>query len=249
MSSIPSLLGVSQKDFDLFITLSKSGPLPASNLAIRTGINRTTLFSALKRLQKKGLVYHIPKKSVTFFAAVDLENLISVAKERLRQEEEHVWQMSQFVAQLKKEQKHDSPVPQSAFFEGEEGIIALFKKMLIPNTSQEVFLTLEKIPPRILTYLKKGFTEEKKQKNVFSRVLIPESQRAKEYKSLDRKGNRETRFVPPHTAFETEIIISGSTLAMIDYRQHGMGVFIESTTLSTTLRATFELLWQNKVQK
>lgn len=243
LSSVPDLLGISAKDFELFRTLLKTGSLPASGIALKMGINRTTIFSALTRLQKKGLVYSVPKKGTTFFAAVDPENLVTTAKRRLQEEEENLWKMSEFVKVLLAERSALVAPPHTAFFEGEDGIIALFRKMLSISPAQEVFLTLEKIPPKILDYLKKDFLLEKKRKKVFSRILIPKSPRAEKYQHSDANGNRETRFVPEKTAFETEIILADSSIAMIDYRDNGMGVFIESAPLANTLRASFELLW------
>ncbi len=219
------------------------GALPASSIASRLGINRTTVFSSLKRLQEKDLIYAIPKKGGTFFAVFDSQQLEHNAKTKLKAEEQRCTQMIEMVKNLEQEKVSGGVLPKVAFFEGENGIISLFRKTLVPNTTQQAFLTLEKISPQILHFLQTEFIEEKKAKHVFSKVLIPKTQRTMHYQTLDTESNRETRFVPSSSMFETEIIIGQDSLALIDFREGGLGVFIESRPLTNTLRSVFQLLW------
>jgi hypothetical protein len=220
------------------------GALPASSIASRLGFNRTTVFSSVKRLQEKDLVYALPKKGGTFFSVFDAHQLEHNAKTKLKAEEQRYAQMIEMVKNLEAEKISGGVLPKVAFFEGENGIISLFRKTLIPNTTQKAFLTLEKISPKILHFLQTEFIEEKKKKHVFSQVLIPKTQRTIHYQTLDVESNRETRFVPKSAMFETEIIIGQNSLALIDFREGGLGVYIESTPLSHTLQSVFQLLWE-----
>lgn len=249
MFSLPDLLGINETDFQIFRFLITMGALPASSLATRLNINRTTIFSSLKRLQEKNLIYAIPKKGGTFFAVYDSHQLENNAKTQLKEQEHQYIQMIEMVKQLEEQKVSGGMLPKVAFFEGENGIISLFRKMLVPNTTQQAFLTLEKIPSKILNFLHSDFIEEKKEKNVFSQVLIPQSERSEHYQRLDTNANRETRFVPPQTKFETEIIIGASSLALIDFKEGGIGVYIESGPLCATMKAAFELLWNNTLPR
>ena len=231
-------------DFTVLQYLNKMGAMPVSSIAKRADINRTTVFSAIKRLKQKGLIYEVPKKGMSFFMVVDKENIKQQASQKLQAEKIKYQEILEFAEQLDQEKNILNIAPKVAFFEGESGIITLFQKTLTKNAHQSVFLTLDRIPEKTLHFLKNDFIEEKKKKKVFSKVLIPQSDRAKTYSSLDTKDNRETRFVPSDTLFETEIIISGNSVALIDFKEGGIGVLIESKSLSHTLQSIFDLVWK-----
>lgn len=235
---------LNKTDFTVLQYLNKVGAMPVSSLANRIEINRTTIFSSIKRLKEKGLVYEIPKKGISFFAIVDRENIEQQAAQKLEKEKVKYQKILEFAETLHTEKNTLSIAPKLAFFEGEKGIINLFQKMLTKDAQQSVFLTLDRIPEMTLKFLKTTFIENKKKKNVFSKVLIPYSKRAQMYSSLDKKDNRETRFVPEDSLFETEIIISGNFVALIDFKEGGIGVLIESTNLSTTLQSIFNIVWK-----
>jgi len=220
------------------------GALPASSIASRLGINRTTIFSSLKRLQEKDLVYALPKKGGTFFAVFDANQLEHNTKTKLKAQEQEYSQMIDMVKNLEQEKISGGILPKVTFFEGENGIISLFRKTLVPHSTQEAFLTLEKIPKKILQFLHSEFIEEKKSKHVFSKVLIPKNERSMHYQTLDKQSNRDTRFVQPSFHFETEIIIGSTFLALIDFKEGGLGVYIESVPLANTMKSIFHLCWE-----
>lgn len=240
---IAAVFGISERDFQIYRLLNAYGAMPASTLATRLKMNRTTVFSALKRLAEKGLVYANPKKSGTLFAAVEPEQILRQRQDDLRREEALIAKLAEATAKLSQEKGLSRNKPSVAFFEGEEGVISLFESTLALSKKQEAFLTLEKIPPRILHYLQGDFIAAKKKQGVFSRVLIPEGERAHKYRALDQAGNRETRLVKAEAPFETEIIIAGTHVALVDFESPCIGVLIESPRIAATMHAVFALVW------
>lgn len=243
--NIAQTLGISERDFGIFRLLNAYGEMPASTVATRLKMNRTTVFSALRRLIEKGLVCEIPKKSVTWFAATEAEQILRRGKEHLEAEAERVAKLQELVSLLHQEQGLQSSRPRVSFYEGEEGIISLFAHSLQLAKKQCAFLTLEQIPPKILHYLQTGYITEKIAQKVTSRVLLPESARARKYARLDSEGNRTTRLVPTKTIFETEFVITDEQVALIDFASPGIGVLIESPQIARTMQSIFELVWQH----
>lgn len=245
MKSQNNPLGIAQKDYEIFTLLNELGALPASTVATRLHINRTTAFSALKRLIEKGLVFEVPSSPATLFAAIEPQQIIDKAERDIARQTRELSVLSLFAKELIRKRGRGAAIPQLSFYEGEEGIISLFEKTLSLGKEQCAFLTLEKIPAKILKYLTHDYITQKKKKQVFSRVLVPQSARAKKYAALDESGNRETRFVPKDSPFETEILISGNTIVLFDFRGP-IGVCIESEALANTLKTVFELVWEEK---
>jgi sugar-specific transcriptional regulator TrmB len=242
-----SLLGLTDRDYQIFCLLNAYGAMPASTVATRLQMNRTTVFSAMRRLIDKGLVFEIPKKGGSYFSAVEPNDLLRKGQQRVDDEEKRFSLLKTLSKQLEAEKGKAGNRPAVSFFEGENGIIALFQKTLTLGKQQEAFLTLDKIPKAILKYLVDDYIAEKRKQKVQSRVLIPDCPRARKYKTLDFEGNRETKFVPKGTAFETELVCCGDALALIDF-DGPIGVLIESKTIAATFRSTFELVWGMSVE-
>ena len=236
-------LGISPKEYHIFTLLNEHGALSASAIASQLHINRTTVFSILKRLIEKGLVFEVPASPATLFSAVSPEQILQRAERNIRRQMQEMDILSIFVKELMKKRGKGATLPQVSFYQGEEGVISLFEKTLSLGKRQCAFLTLEKIPKKILHYLTHEYIERKKKKNVISRVLLPQSPRAEKYAALDEKGNRHTRFVPPQSAFETEILITQNSIALFDFRGP-IGVHIRSDGLANTLRSIFDLVWE-----
>jgi sugar-specific transcriptional regulator TrmB len=194
MKNLSSILGIPERDLVIFRLLNSLGAMPASSVASRLGMNRTTAFSALRRLGERGLVFEIPKKSGNYFSAVEPDRLLREAEKKVLEEKKKFSMLTEFAKELETERNQDSARPAVSFYEGENGIISLFQKTLLLGSEQSAFLTLEKFPNKVKEYLMKDYIAQKKKRGVQSRVLIPESSRAKKYRSLDFEGNRETRF-------------------------------------------------------
>lgn len=243
MKSQNNPLGIAQKDYEIFTLLNELGALPASAVATRLHINRTTAFSALKRLIEKGLVFEIPSSPATLFSAIEPQQIIDRVKRDIARQTRELSVLSLFAKELIRKRGQGAAIPQLSFYKGEEGVISLFEKTLSLGKEQCAFLTLEKIPKKILQYLTHDYISQKKKKKVYSRVLLPESDRAKKYATLDSNGNRETRFIPKNSVFETEILLCEKSIALFDFRGP-IGVYIESEPLTKTLKTIFELLWK-----
>lgn len=243
MKNLSSILGIPDRDLIIFRLLNSLGAMPASSVASRLSMNRTTTFSALRRLVERGLVFEIPKKSGNYFSAVEPDRFLREAEKKVQEEKRRFGLLTEFAKELEQERGREGARPAVSFFEGENGIISLFQKSLLFGPEQSAFLTLEKFPKKVKEYLMNDYIAHKKKNGVKSRVLIPESVRAKKYRSLDFEGSRETRFVPQNTTFETEIILCENSVALIDF-QSLIGVLVESRSIKNTLQSVFEILWK-----
>lgn len=245
MNALLHFFDINETDVSVFRILTQMGSLPASSIALRLGVNRTTIFSSLKRLQEKELVHEIPKKGGSFFISLSEEQLQSLSLQKKKERDRQYEDFLQTIPLIYSDQAQGNHLPKVVFFEGEKGIITLFKRSLTISSVQHAFLTLERIPKSILNFLHNDFIIEKKEKGVFSKVLVPKCERSIKYQQLDTHANRVTKLVPEKTLFETEIIISGNTVSIIDFRNGGIGVFIESEYVANTMRSIFFLIWNS----
>jgi sugar-specific transcriptional regulator TrmB len=244
MEDFSDILGVPERDIHIIRLLNSLGAMPASSVASRLNMNRTTISSALRRLVERGLVFRIPKKNGSYFSSVEPREITRQAEKKIHEEKKKLKVLSMFIRNLEAERGNEKGKASVSFFEGNNGIISLFQKTLLLGAKQSAFLTLEKIPKKVKNYLMGEYVREKKKIGVESRVLIPKSRRAEKYKSLDIYANRQTRFIPEKTIFETEIILCEQSTVLIDFHT-SIGVLIRSKSIAVTMHSTFELLWNS----
>src|SRR5512136_217938 len=80
-------LGLLDKEPEIYLTLLKTpGAQPASVIATRANLNRTTVYKTLVKLVSKGLVTKTQRHGATCFFAEDPENRLKIlVDERQRQ--------------------------------------------------------------------------------------------------------------------------------------------------------------------
>jgi len=134
--------------------------------------------------------------------------------------------------------------PAVQIFEGVKCVISLYELMLKTSKKQSAFLTIEKIPKELKSYLTKTFINHKIKYKVKSRVLITYSKSVKLYQCLDKKFYREIKIISKNAlSFETEIIIGQQEIAVIDLSSSFFGVLIKSSTIRNTMASLFEIIW------
>lgn len=238
------LFGLNQKDADVYLNLLEHGASVASTISHRTQIERTSVYSALKRLTKQGLVSYHFENEVQHFTAIEPTALKRLTDNEIKKAQEKSEELSELIPQLAHLINRKSSSPTIQFFEGVEGVINLYETMLSTSQNHCAFLTVENLPPAIKPYLTQTYIQNKLKKGVKSRVLVSQSKRAKRYKELDQSGNRTSKLVPKEfLPFETEIIIGEKDLAIIDIKDRFLGVYIKSKAIRNTVQALFETLW------
>jgi len=237
---------LNEKDIEIYLDLLKHGHTAVSTIAARTHIDRTTAYSAIKRLISKGLIVRTAKKGTAYFTALDPEVFEDKVEHQIEQKEALLRAIKRYTPQMRMmKNKQAEGRPRIQIFEGPEGIISLYEQLLQTSKAQDVFLTVEKMPKDLKRYLTKEFMKHKLKAGVKSRVVVEDSKRAKAYKALDKGANRETKLIPRGTnPFETEIIIGDDNeVAIIDFQDELIGVHIRSRSIRNTMSRIFEMTW------
>lgn len=233
------------KDIEVYLDIYQHGQSYASTIALRTKLDRTTVYSVLKRLVNKGVIAQTKIDGVSAYIPVAPEIFLNQIDSQIDELKDQRQQTEQFLAELSKIKPQGYEKPRIQIYEGEEGIISLYEQTIQEAGQQKAFLTLKHIPLRIRNYLTGPFIKNKLANNVRSQVLIAESDRSTNYQQLDKTSNRETRIVKSHPfQIHSEIVLFGErSVAIIDFHQQAYGIVIESDTLYKTVETLFDLVW------
>lgn len=97
-------LGLSETEAEVYSSALQQGACSAADIAKATGINRTTVYAALKQLQKKGIVYEDITNSPTSYTARDpkqLDILVATQRAKLEDQEQALSEAIELASELK----------------------------------------------------------------------------------------------------------------------------------------------------
>lgn len=238
--------GLNKKDIEVYLDLHKHGQSFASTVSTRTGIDRTTVYSVLKRLLKSGTVVQTKMNTFRAYVAVSPEIFMDKIDRSIEDLTIRKKSAQLFLEEMSKIKKQSFIKPKIRIYEGDESIMGLYEHTLERPGLQKSFLTIKRIPDSLKEYLKKQYIQKKLKKQVHSKVLIANTKFSAKYKSLDHRSNRETKIVTSHPFdLHSEVIMfNDNEVAMIDFNKQLYGIVIESATLYKTIETLFDFIWQ-----
>ena len=242
-------LGLNQKDAEIYLTLLKmGGSQPASIIASHLNMNRTTVYKILMNLAKEGLVAKTMKHGILCFFVEHpenhLEDLLIRRKARL---DALTKEFSEILPDIKNMQKHELLAPQMRYYEGIEGVKRVYETTLIEGGSIQSFENIDAQTSEIKDYIYNDYIPRRAEQGVFIQVIAPENKEHKDFKKLDKKFNKETRFFPASIPpIEIEINIFANKTAFFSCKKEEMfAVLIDSPTITKSMKSIFELCWKN----
>lgn len=232
-------LGLSNKEAKVYIAILKLGQAPAAEIAAFSGVVRVTAYVILEELKKKGLISVFQKGKKTFFSAEPPERLSNLFKIEENRVKENFLGLKKILPDLDRLYESRGEHPKVRFFESDVGLDSLRDDILKTKTkflyqilpldileqstsekkSQDVKIKkLYNIPSKSIYYNKKG-------------KILPEKSGKAEYKFLENR-------------FETEIVIYGEKVAFINTKRKPIGIIIDDSAVSQTIKIFFEMLWK-----
>ncbi len=241
-------LGLTDPEASIYLQLIKSsGAHPASVIAQRLKMNRTTVYKSLLRLAKMSLVVKTMKHGVICFFAEDpdknIDALLTSRKAKLSFVSELFLESISEINNLQREELY---TPKVRYYEGIEGVKRVYEDTLIEGDSIYAFENVEDMDIEIQDYLWNNYVPRRTDKGIFAYALTPENKDNEDFRSKDKEFLRETRFLPKGKfPIEIEMNIYGKKVAFFSYKHNEMfGVIIESSSIANTMRAIFNLCWK-----
>ena len=240
--------GFGANDVKVYLDIFKHSQCFASSVSLRTNIDRTTVYSSIKRLLKKGVIAQTRVNDVNAYVAVAPQIFVENLDMEMRRLKDERIEAESFVKELKTLENSVFEKPKVRIYEGEQAIINLYEETLRAGGTQKAFIKIVDLPDRLKSFFKGRFIEARKEKKVFSQVIVSNSKFAEKYRSTDEKSDRETKIVKSHPfEMHAEILLFGtSSVAIVDFHEQIYGMVIESSTMYKTIEAMFDYIWENE---
>lgn len=231
--------GLEGKRADVYLACLELGSSTVIEIARKAGIKRTTCYDILLDLIEKSLISETVKGKKRFFIGEDPENI----KKKLREKENLFSEILPFLRSI---HNVSGTKPKIKFYEGTEGIKEVYSDPL--NYSGE-FLAFgsEDIIKVVGNDWMEKFIANRVKKRIPVRTILPKTDYTQEkLRERDSLHLRNTKLINKNKyPFSIEIDIYGYSKISLISAKESLGIIIESSEIHTTLKALFEILWDN----
>lgn len=232
-------LGLTTKEAALYLATLELGMAPASVIATKAHIKRTTAHEILKKLGERGLVEFFVRKNTRYFSVLSPRSL-------LEQYEKYVQELRGALPQLLAIENRIVGKPKVSFYEGKEDLKRLY---LDPLTTKQEMLNYFH-PEKLFEYFGEEWVRsyvirERVRRGVRVRVIMPDSSLARQFRTRGPAELRNARLITdPHLRLPNEIYVYDDKYSIFSF-DDDMAMLIESADVARSQRAIFELAWES----
>lgn len=236
------LLGLSETEGKVYVTLLELGGGYVSVLARRAKLPRVNCYHTLENLAKKGLVSSITKDGVRYYTAEPPQKIANILEEKAQYAQKILPELLSITNTL-------ALKPKIKYFEGIEGVKNILEDTLTAKKELLGYSNLKGVADLFGDYIEK-YAEQKMKKNLKTRLICPSSEKAflytkKHYPKNFPQQLLEILFVNPKEFwFEHEITIYDNKVAVISLNKEELvGMIFESAVYARSQKAIFNLAW------
>jgi len=226
--------------------LLEGSAMTLRELASKTGKSTGVLDQATRKLITKGIVSREVINDTTKYTVGSLEAIQTWMREDMQKKHKELHRKEQDFESFISALKVDQARPEMEYFEGQEGITKAYGKLLTLAEKELLFyvpVSCKEEDDPLRDFRVQHFRARHK-RELFSRVLAPETHLGKRYQSRDHFEYRKTVLVP-ETQFPVsfEKVIAGDTIACFNHPQQS-ACFLRYPELAQSERAMFEMMWE-----
>lgn len=235
-------LGFSTKEADIYLALLELGSAIVSDVAKKSGINRSTTYILLESLAEKGFVSISEKNNVKLFSVTPPERLIQYMQDAVKKQTELVGLAHNLLPELKSLYIGIGPKPRVQFFEGTEGLKTAYEDTLTSKETIRAYASIENMHKALPGYFPEYYNRRAKQ-NIAIRAIFPDTPEARERIKNNQTEARESLLVPIEKyAFSPEINVYDNKIIFMSWIEK-FALVIESQELADAFKKVFELSW------
>ena len=235
------LLGLAQKDVDVYCSLLRLGSAPLRRIAEEASLNRGTAYDALKRLLDVGLVSYVDAKTHRYFTAEDPHKLRGLATRRDVAMREAALKLDELIPGLDALRGESGYRPAVRYFEGDAGVHDILVDIL------EV---TERAESKLYRVYSTSSIRDRKDAAwpTFSKERVKRGVRVRAIaigKGGTTAGLDERRWLSQSDSAPSYIAIYPGKTAYISMDADGrlFGAIIEDAAISSTQELIFDALW------
>lgn len=245
-------MGLAEKEARVYLSLVLIGEQPVSSLARQTELKRTTLYTVVEDLMKKGLVNKTAHHGVSIFSALDPQRLDMYLEHEAKSEAARLARakasLGQLVTELVSLQPNMAAQPKVRFFEGERGMREAYEDTLNASETILAMANIATMHEGLPYFFPDYYKQRSQERKIHIQAIFPDNAASRERAQHDKEENRSTRFIPEKDfPFVPEINIYDNKVLVISW-QEKIALLIESEAVAQLHKQLFKLAWAGALQ-
>lgn len=240
-------LGLSEVDVEIYLaTLKVAGSQPASIIANRLNMNRTTAYKGLLNLANKGLITKTMRHGIICFFAEEpeekLKKLLDTKKQTLEEANQVILEA---LPTLTLQEQPSMAIPKIRYYEGVEGLKQIYEAVLKEGVDYDRYGDISKIYDVLGDFADEYLLKGKKLQ-VTSHAIMPYHKVNEKLHRKNKEGLIEALYIPLDLfSIDGEILIFGNKVAILSLKNESLlGVIIESDIVAKMFKSIFMLTWK-----
>src|SRR3989338_164266 len=235
------MLGFSQRESRVYLSLLSLGPTTTSKLIRETGIASSKIYDVLEKLQHKGFVSYVIVENKKEFHSANLEKVYDLIKEKEKILESALPKLKQLYKKTKEEVIAE-------IYKDKEGIKNIFEEILKEGKDWCAFGASGKGATTLPYYLP-GFYKRMEEKKIKLKILfIDEETTRQQVEELKQFSNIQSRFLPKEIRNLMVTFVYSDRVAIIQITETvenaPLGIVIKSKESADSYRDYFNWLWK-----
>lgn len=238
--------GLTKNEAKIYLAALELNQGLASSLAKKTKINRSSAYSIINSLQKKGFMSSYEKRGVRYFQAVDPGIILQWGESKLMTEKEKLAHFSSILPSLYALSKYEEQkYPKVKVFEGIEGVRNIFEDTLKERKEIYTFSYIDKIFTLLGQKYTDNYIEQRKKLGIHVNMISPNSNWFKSYFHKNEDQLRRSKLIPlDKFPLQGEIRIYGAKVSIIAFDQNiPFGLIIENEFITAMFKTIFDYFW------
>jgi len=238
-------VGLTEEEAQLYELLLQHGPQGVGGLLKRvTGIKRGLLYKVLERLEKRGLVVPQKKEGVSVFVPESPDVLLRCLQEQEDELKRSKGELESVLPELKAKYNLSTERPALRFFEGVEGLRAMYEDRLVAGAKELYFIRSSRHGVYREVFGKWFDHYRQRQTAVFSTVyaLTVDDADTNHDSELDKARHMlRTWLRPEDYTSPVEIDVYANKVTVISFGKEIFGIMLESEVIAKAMKDLFIL--------
>ncbi|MCX6791157.1 MAG: hypothetical protein NTV62_03135 [Candidatus Gribaldobacteria bacterium] len=230
--------GLSNNEAKVYLAGLEIGQASIQDLAQKSQVKRTTIYTVLEGLKEKGLMSQIKRGSKAFLVSENPENLLAYSDRRHQA-------LREALPELKSIYNISWVKPKVRFFEGQEGYLVVYENILKEKPKEVLAIaSYENFMKHIDSQYEEQWTKRRIEKGIKLRWLDFKTQKVIKRVKEGRKAQREIRFLPEKFKFTSSMFIYGDKLIIVSGKnKEFIAIVIENSEFHQMFSQLFEIIW------
>ncbi len=232
--------GLSEHEALVYLASLSLGPSTVQEIAKSAGVKRTTVYTVIEGLKRKGLMITSVQGLKKLFEAEKperLEGIIEQKKNRLKN----------MIPELNAIHSLKSGESFIKYYEGIKGVQTVYDNILDGLKPGDEYLILSDMQ-RFLSMDRPYFTkfiERRAKLNLKTRSIFQDNEDAHYYKQIEKNTNQTVRFLPKEVDLTANLVILPNKLVITQIVEPIISILIENTSMVQMHREQFEIIWKS----